>query len=213
ESATDSGTDATMGRDGGFDGGRDAAADSAFETAVDGGHDAGHDAGLDGGHDGSSDAAAEAGHDAGADSGPDAGPLRFGTSIYAPIVGPVCKGCHGLAPDGGPGVGLEFGHLDFSSEEVAYDSLLGDGGGVVAAGSSCGGLGVDAGLKRVFPDNAMASLLYNKVLSNNGDGGNALAPDGGPLVFCGSPMPLHQTALSAAELTAIRDWIQQGALP
>ncbi|MDP9036319.1 MAG: hypothetical protein M3O50_16080, partial [Myxococcota bacterium] len=217
DGATDGGGDATtMGHDGGADAGpdsgrQDATADGAAEVAVDGGHEAGHDAGLDASNDGSSDGGVEAGHDAETDSGRDAGALSFATNVW-PIVGPVCSGCHGFAPDGGVGAGLEFGRLDLSSEAVAYADLLVDGG-VAAAGTACAALGVDAGLKRVVPDDPLASLLYNKVASNDGDGGGLHAPDGGPLVFCGSPMPLHQTALSAAELTTIRDWIQRGALP
>ena len=70
-----------------------------------------------------------------------------------------------------------------------------------------------AGLLRVQPGNANASLLYNKLVSNDGDGGSIVLPDGGNEVFCGNPMPLHHAALSTTDLTAVENWIAGGAQP
>jgi hypothetical protein len=95
-----------------------------------------------------------------------------------------------------------------SSATLAYGNLVGDGG-MFAAGNSC----ADSGIKRVVPADPTHSLIYNKVASNDGDGGDIKMPDGGPTVFCGHPMPLNGPALGSADLSTIRDWIQQGAKP
>jgi hypothetical protein len=150
--------------------------------------------------------------DASGDGGSgEAGPLSFNADVYT-IVTARCISCHGPLPDGGDGSGVAFGKLDMRTEAAAYANLVGDGG-VVAAGSKCAALGADAGLKRVVAGNPTDSLLYNKLASNDGDGGTLLNADGGPAIFCGSPMPLHLPAVSASQLAKIHDWIQAGANP
>lgn len=64
-----------------------------------------------------------------------------------------CTGCHAFLADGGPGVGIAFGNLDMGDAAVAFLSLVGDGGGVLAqgmgagaAGVTCATLAADAGL-------------------------------------------------------------------
>jgi hypothetical protein len=150
--------------------------------------------------------------DSGSDAGNDAS-LSFGTNVYGPIITSYCTFCHGLTGDGGPGIGIQFGHLDMSTESNAYANLVGDGGGVLAAGSGCGKLGADAGLLRVLPGDPTDSLIYNKVVSNDGDGGSVILSDGGAEVFCGHPMPEFEPSLPASDLAAIHDWIAQGAKP
>ena len=134
--------------------------------------------------------------------------LSFSTNVYGPILNDNCVGCHSTS-DSGPGPGAEFGHLDMSSATLAYGNLVGDGGGVFAAGSQC----ADSGIKRVVPADPTHSLIYNKVASNAGDGGAITTADGSTTVFCGHPMPLNGPALVSADLSTIRDWIQQGAKP
>jgi hypothetical protein len=109
-------------------------------------------------------------------------------------------------------VGISHGNLDMGTEQKAYANLVGDGGGVPADGVACGSLGAK-GLLRVDPGNPNQSLLYNKVATNDGDGGSTTLPDGGEAVFCGNPMPLHEAAIPSAEVQAIQDWIAQGGHP
>jgi hypothetical protein len=141
------------------------------------------------------------------------GPLSFGANVYAQVI-QQCTGCHGVLMDGGPGLGIQGGHLDMGDAAAAFENLVGaDGGGVIAQGGPCGPLGIDAGLKRVAPGDPDHSLLWNKLASNDGGGGSLLLSDGGPMVFCGNPMPLHLMALPTAEITTVHDWIEGGAKP
>ena len=144
--------------------------------------------------------------DAGVDTG-----LSFATSIYAPIIETHCVFCHNVV-DGGPGSGAQFGRLDMTTAATAYANLVGDGGGAAANGFSCAALGAN-GLLRVAPGAPEESLFYNKVWSNQGDGGTSTLADGGPAVFCGHPMPLGEPSIPAAEIATIHDWIAQGAKP
>jgi hypothetical protein len=139
----------------------------------------------------------------------DAAPVSFSTDVYANIISAKCLFCHGPTADGGPGIGIAFGHLDMSTETLAYANLLGDGGGAPAGGVACG----TTGLLRVVPGNPTQSLLYNKLASNDGDGGSLLLPDGGPMVFCGHPMPENHPAIGATDLAAVQTWIAQGGSP
>jgi hypothetical protein len=129
--------------------------------------------------------------------------------VYAAIIEKHCIFCHGPTADGGPGIGIAYGSLDMRTEATAYANLVGDGGGVLAQGFSCG----SSGLLRVAPGNPEQSLIYNKVISNDGDGGSLTTADGGKAVFCGHPMPEGLPALPAADLQAIQDWIAQGGNP
>jgi glucose/arabinose dehydrogenase len=78
-----------------------------------------------------------------------------------------------------------FGGLGMPSAAAAFEALVGVG----AATSAC------AGSDRVAPGDAAASVLYRKV------SGEAL---------CGSPMP-PGAPLSAAQIDAVRAWIDAGA--
>jgi len=169
------------------------------------GSDTGSDSGTGGGEDSSSP-----GTDSG--GGNDAAAVAFGANVYGSIIAARCLACHGPTADGGPGTGIQFGHLDMSTQAAAYANLVGDGGGVPADGVACGPLGAD-GLLRVVPGSPTTSLIYNKLASNDGDGGSILLADGGPMVFCGNPMPLHHPAISASDLGTVHDWISQGATP
>jgi hypothetical protein len=150
--------------------------------------------------------------DSGGDAGTDSAPsLSFSTDVYT-IIGSHCTFCHGLV-DGGEGSGIKFGHLDMGTESAAYGNLVGEAGaGVLAQGKACGHLG-DAGLLRVDPSNAVQSLFYNKVESNDGDGGSLTYADGGLVVLCGNPMPDHGDRLPSADLATIQTWINEGAKP
>jgi hypothetical protein len=170
------------------------------------GSDTGTDSGSGGGEDSSSPSTDSGG------GGNDAAAVAFGTDVYSGIIAARCLACHGPTADGGPGTGIQFGHLDMSTQDTAYANLVGDGGGVPADGVACSTLGAD-GLLRVAPGNPTTSLIYNKLASNDGDGGSILLADGGPMVFCGNPMPLHHSAISAADLGIVHDWISQGATP
>jgi hypothetical protein len=142
----------------------------------------------------------------------EASTASFATSVYGPIISARCTFCHGLTADGGPGVGIQFGHLDMSTEANAYANLVGDGGGVPAGGSACKTLG-QSGLLRVSPGSPASSLIYNKVVSNDGDGGSVVLADGGLEVFCGHPMPEFEPSIPSSDIATIHDWIAQGAQP
>ncbi|HEY4013353.1 MAG TPA: hypothetical protein VGM06_08445 [Polyangiaceae bacterium] len=158
------------------------------------------------------------------DGGGDGGPLSFSKDVY-PIIQTHCAGCHGVGnipppADAGPdaantnGNGFTFGRLDMGDASVAWADLVGDGGvlaqGLVPVpadgGVTCASLGADAGLLRVAGDDAGGSLLANKV---------AAKEDGGPVVFCGNPMPNPPAAPALAEtdVQTIMTWINQGAKP
>ena len=146
------------------------------------------------------------------DTGADAAPPTF-AQLYSDLLH-NCGGCHGLISDGGPGNGLAFGMLDLGDASAAWAGLVGaDGGGVVAAGVACSALGIDAGVKRVFPGDFTKSLLCNKLVSNDGDGGSLTLSDGGREVWCGSPMPFHLPAVSPAQINEVKAWIEAGAKP
>jgi hypothetical protein len=126
----------------------------------------------------------------------------FSTSVY-PIIEKHCIFCHGPTADGGAGSGIEFGKLDMGTEANAYANLVGTTGGVAAAGAAC----ATSSHKRVVPGDPTDSLLYNKLVSNDGDGGTLST------VFCGHAMPLDKPAIDASDLQTIDEWISQGANP
>jgi hypothetical protein len=103
--------------------------------------------------------------------------------LYADVISNPCPTCHNPS-----GIGVSLGRLDMSSPATAYTSLV----NTPAAGDACAGHGV-----RVIPGEPDASILYLKVSLNN------------PL--CGARMPLGGPALSDAQLSQIRDWINAGA--
>jgi hypothetical protein len=204
-----------------------AASNDASPDTTAPGPDAGLEAGVDvttgadvatnidanGGRDatGTTEAGLDAGDGGGDASVVDAGPLHFAANVWNPIVSVHCTSCHAVLSDGGPGMGIVLGSLDMGDAAVAFANLVGDGGGVPAQGTAggssgvtCGSLGADAGLKRVVPNDGIHSLIYNKVASRL---------DGGPAVICGSGMPLVGNPLSPGDVTTIRTWIDQGALP
>jgi hypothetical protein len=140
------------------------------------------------------------------------GPLSLAATVY-PNVLSQCTGCHAIQSDGGIGVGLMNGKLDMGDAAAAFEGLVGDGGGVLAQGTACGPLGVDAGLKRVVPGDPVHSLLWNKLASNDGGGGSNVLTDGGLEVACGVPMPAFHAALPATQIKTVSDWIEGGAKP
>jgi mono/diheme cytochrome c family protein len=102
-----------------------------------------------------------------------------------PIIQRVCVTCHGGS-----------GSLNMSTEALAYTNLVGSAGaGTLAMGASCG----TSGLRRVTPGDAMMSLLYLKIR-------------GGTAPPCGSAMPRGLPTLPAADIAAVRAWIDAGAL-
>jgi polyvinyl alcohol dehydrogenase (cytochrome) len=103
------------------------------------------------------------------------------SSIYHDIF--VAQGCNTPLCHGG-----DAGGLSMATQEDAYTALV----GVAATGEPCAA----AGLLRVTPGDAAASLLWDKVSQRNPS--------------CGDPMPIA-TALSAQDMQRIRDWIERGA--
>jgi hypothetical protein len=151
-----------------------------------------------------------------ADATTSTGPLTLTGDVYPNLLH-LCVSCHGFNDAGAAGGGISAGHLDMGDAAVAYEMLVGDGGGVIAqgtpavGGASCAALGTDAGLKRVMPGDPAHSLLWNKLASNDGDGGSLTLSDGGPEVFCGVPMPLHLGSVGANNIKMVSDWIEAGA--
>jgi len=104
--------------------------------------------------------------------------------VYADVVSTVCVSCH--VPGG---IGVTIGHLDLSTESVAYGNLVDQ----EAAGASCAGQGT-----RVVPNEPDSSIFFLKV---------SLA-DPTP---CGSKMPLGEAPLSQSQVDEIAAWIEAGA--
>lgn len=108
-------------------------------------------------------------------------------SIYQMIIAPSCTACHDAANSYGS-------NLDLSSQQTAYDALVGASGtGVTAMGPSCG----TTGEKLVDPGSPNTSLLYTKVVGTQD---------------CGLSMP-YGTTLPSNLTDVIAMWIQNGALP
>ncbi len=148
----------------------------------------------------------DAGQVTDAGSLPDGGEPTF-ADVYA-IISSRCLGCH---VPGGPGV--NFGHLDMSTKELAYTDLLGPNGtGAPAAGTSAGASGATCasiqGLLRVDPGNATSSLLWLKVNSKlQAVTTSASEPP------CGSGMPVGATnaPLTQEQIDTIAAWIDADA--
>jgi hypothetical protein len=108
------------------------------------------------------------------------------TQVYSDIISGTCAGpCHN--PNG---IGVSQGHLDMSTQALAFANLV----GTPTAGIACAGKGT-----RVVAGNADGSIMYLK--ANNTDP----AP-------CGSKMPLGSNGLGAAQSDEIEAWINAGAL-
>ena len=114
------------------------------------------------------------------------------TQVYAVFsTGNKCTGCHGATHPTG---------LAMANQALAYtnlfDKLCGAGGA---------GMCANGARKRVVANNAVASILYHKVAAKRAGSGVTVA--------CADPMPPGaRTALSAAEILMVRDWINAGAL-
>ncbi|MDO9016476.1 MAG: hypothetical protein Q8S73_17080 [Deltaproteobacteria bacterium] len=116
------------------------------------------------------------------DTGPaDTGPRDAGSG-FAAVYPIIQRAC--VSCHGGSGA------LNMSTQTMAYNNLV----GVAAMGGSCGA----SGLLRVTAGDAMASLLYLKIR-------------GGTAPPCGSAMPRGAATLPAADIAAIRAWIDNGA--
>jgi hypothetical protein len=87
--------------------------------------------------------------------------------------------------------------LNLSTSSNAYTNLV----GVPAAGTACGDK--TPAYTRVIKNNAAQSLLYLKL---NAKTTGKAAP-------CGNAMPETGAALSAADITMIENWINEGANP
>ena len=108
-------------------------------------------------------------------------------SIWEKVLNQECAvSCHN--PDAG-GI-FTSNQLDLSTEQIAYDSLV----GVVAQGSQC----ASAAQTRVVASQPAESLLMQKLRGTEG--------------VCGDPMPLGENGLEETTLSAIEEWIANGAL-
>ena len=128
------------------------------------------------------------------DSGvvPDAGAIKEAaaaaatfTQVYGNIISPICVTCHNPQ-----GIGVSMGHLDMSTQALAFKDLV----GVEAMGIACGGMGT-----RVVAGNAANSILFKKI-------------DPAQPAPCGAKMPLGLPPLTAAQTAEIESWINGGAL-
>jgi cellulose 1,4-beta-cellobiosidase len=117
---------------------------------------------------------------------PDSGGAVSFATVYAMVLQGNCATHHsGATPSGG---------LDLSTEATAYTNLT--------MGSSSATYEVGCNEKYVVAKSPTTSLLYQKVA------GGASLP-----AKCGAQMPKGGTALIAADVTLIEDWIQGGAAP
>jgi hypothetical protein len=107
------------------------------------------------------------------------------TQVYQNIISPICVQCHNPQ-----GIGVSMGHLDMSTQALAFKDLV----GVEAMGIFCGGMGT-----RVVASNAGNSIMFKKV-------------DPAQPAPCGSKMPLGLPPLTAAQTAEIEGWINAGAL-
>jgi hypothetical protein len=94
-----------------------------------------------------------------------------------------------LSPTCGRCHGNDAPMMSFANKTTAYNDLV----NVKAMGTSCR----SSGETRVVPGSAATSLLYMKVAGTE---------------TCGARMPKGLTALSAANIALIQQWINQGAM-
>jgi hypothetical protein len=85
--------------------------------------------------------------------------------------------------------GFDAPNMSFASKSTAYADLV----GVSAQGTGCG----TSGEKRVVAGSSATSLLYMKVAGTE---------------TCGARMPKGKAPLSQANITLIKNWIDEGAL-
>jgi hypothetical protein len=123
--------------------------------------------------------------------GTEGGGPSFATTVY-PILA-NCTACHATGASAAGG-------LDLSGSAAATFAVLVN---MIPTGGLCAPTALPAGEKLVVPSDSTHSLLYNKVAS---------AEPQGPQVACGSSMPLG-SALAQAQVTTIKNWIDQGANP
>ena len=137
------------------------------------------------------------------------GPLSFQTDVF-PILQGTCMGCQSFqactachAPSSGT-----LGGLDLTGDAMTvYGRLFNmPPPGTMNEGDLCvpPTITLPAGVEMVVPSDSGKSLLYNKL---------AAAESGGPTVLCGAPMPLGLAPLAASEVTTIKTWIDDGAMP
>jgi hypothetical protein len=200
-SSTDAGSDSTGGSSSSGSSTTDAGSDSTGGSSSSGS--------------GSSGGSSSSGGSGGGDAAAEAAPLTW-TQVWADLVSPRCADCHGRLPtaEGGVRGGLRVGHLDLSTIDAGWASLIGvaaAGTGSPAAPDAAFCTTVQAGAAgsvRVVPFDAGASLLFLKVH------GFVMPPP------CGAAMPEPTPGPGeildggqAAAVTEVQNWINQGALP
>ncbi len=121
------------------------------------------------------------GNDAGSPPGQDAGPGPS-TVTFTQVFNTV------LSPVCASCHGNDVPNMSFASKSTAYTDLV----GVSAQGTSCS----SSGEKRVVASSSATSLLYMKVAGTQP---------------CGARMPKNKPALSQANITLIKSWIDDGA--
>lgn len=111
------------------------------------------------------------------------------STIYGPILSASCTNvtCHYAGANASPAAGS----LDMSSQALAYMNLVG-----VAATTPTGVMPACTGV-RVVPGDSSSSLMYEKI-------SEVMPP-------CGAQMPLTGALLTAAQIAAIKTWIDEGA--
>jgi hypothetical protein len=121
-------------------------------------------------------------------------------TVYSTLLSKNCKGCHGPnAPGYNPGD--TESSLDFTTADTAYTTLMGKAAGLSGNSAACNGVSF------VVPGNAGASLLMASIDSTT----RRAFSSGGCTKDTVAAMETRGGALTAAQVEAVRAWINGGA--
>ena len=121
-------------------------------------------------------------------------------AVYTGVIGKNCNGCHGTsAPGYNPGE--TESSLDFTSADAAYNSLKGQSTGLTGNFAACNGKAF------VVAGDASKSLLMASIENAT----RKAYANGACTSASVSAMESRGGALTAAQVSLVRDWINAGA--
>ncbi len=121
-------------------------------------------------------------------------------AVYSAVLSKNCKGCHGpSAPGYNPGTTEST--LDFTTADTAYTTLMGRAAGLAGNSAACNGVAF------VVAGNAAGSLLMASIDAAT----RRSFASGGCNKDTVAAMESRGGALTAAQVDAVRSWINGGA--